>query len=184
MTEWDLPTEIDIDGITAKIRNKCDYRVVLDVIGALTDVDLSDEDKLKCALYIFYESLDNISNFDRAIEEMLKIVGGGENDETSGNRSPIMDWEHDFKLIVPPVNRVLGYDIRTPGKYTHWYTLLGGYMEIGDCTFATVVSIRSKRQKGKKLEKWEVEYLREHKKEIDLPKRVTAEEQAELDADW
>ena len=69
-----------------------------------------------------------------------------------------MDWEHDFQNIAPPVSRVLGYDVRTPNKYTHWWTFLGGYMEIGETTFSNVVSIRSKMAKGKKLEQYEKEF--------------------------
>ena len=57
-------------------------------------------------------------------------------------------------------------------------------MEIGECTFSTVVSIRSKRAKGKKLDKWEEEFYRENRKMIDLPQKLTAEEQEFLNSDW
>ena len=50
----------------------------------------------------------------------------------------------------------------------HWWTFLGYYMEIGECTLATIVSIRDKKRRGKKLEKWEQEYYRNNKKLIDL----------------
>ena len=57
-------------------------------------------------------------------------------------------------------------------------------MEIGECSFSNIVSIRSKKQKGKKLDKWEEEFYREHKKEIDLPRKLTKEEMEWLDSDW
>jgi hypothetical protein len=94
-----------------------------------------------------------------------------------------MNWKHDFKSLVAPVNRVLGYEIRSV-NYLHWYTFLSAYFEIGECQFQTIVSIRSKRMKGKKLENWEQEFYRENKKMVDLPQNLTEEEQEWLDSDW
>ncbi len=181
---WDLPIDVEIKGKRCPIRNKCDYRVVLDVICALNDNDLTYEEKVKCALFIFYEDVSQIDDFETAIKEMFRIINNGEEDTAPDNKPQLMDWEHDFKQIAPPISRVLGYDVRTPNKYTHWYSFLGGYMEIGECTFATIVSIRNKRAKNKKLEKWEVDFLREHRKMIDLPQKITAEEWDLLNSEW
>ena len=181
----DLPIAVEINGKSHPIRNKCDYRVVLDVICALNDSELTYEEKVKCALFIFYEDISAIDDFDTAIKEMFRIINGGEEQEESQEQKPsLMDWQHDFSQLAPPISRVLGYDVRTPDKYTHWYSFLGGYMEIGECTFSTIVSIRSKRAKGKKLDKWEEEYIREHRKMVELPRKLTAEEQEFLDSDW
>lgn len=182
---WDLPIAVETNGKSHPIRNKCDYRVVLDVICALNDNELTDEEKAKCALFIFYEDISAIDDFDTAIKEMFRIINGGEEQEESAEQKPqLMDWEHDFSQLAPPISRVLGYDVRTPNKYTHWYSFLGGYMEIGECTFSTIVSIRSKRAKGKKLDKWEEEYIREHRKTVELPRKLTAEEEEFLNSDW
>ena len=181
---WDLPISVEINGKNHPIRNKCDYRVVLDVICALNDNELTDEEKVKCALFIFYEDISQIHDFETAIKEMFRIMNNGEEETTLENKPQLMDWEHDFSQLAPPISRVLGYDVRDAEKYTHWYSFLGGYMEIGECTFATVVSIRNKRAKGKKLEKWELEFLREHRKMIDLPKKITMEEQEILNSEW
>lgn len=182
---WDLPIAVEINGKSHPIRNKCDYRVILDVICALNDNELTDEEKIKCALFIFYEDISQIDDFDTAIKEMFRIVNGGEEQEENAEQKPqLMDWEHDFPQLAPPISRVLGYDVRTPDKYTHWYSFLGGYMEIGECTFSTIVSIRSKRAKGKKLDKWEEEYIREHRKMVELPRKLTAEEEEFLNSDW
>ena len=182
---WDLPIAVEINDKSHPIRNKCDYRVVLDVICALNDNELTEEEKVKCALFIFYEDISAIDDFDTAIKEMFCIINGGEEQEENQEQKPsLMDWEHDFPQLAPPISRVLGYDVRTPDKYTHWYSFLGGYMEIGECTFSTIVSIRSKRAKGKKLDKWEEEYIREHRKMVELPRKLTQEEQDFLDSDW
>lgn len=182
---YSLPYSVNIDGEKINIRNKCDFRVVLDVIEALNDEDLTEQEKIQCALYIFYgEELTKISNYEEAVKQMLIVVNGGEEEAEQTEKPRLMDWKHDFQQIAPPVSRVLGYDVRTPDRFTHWYTWLGGYMEIGECTFQNVVSIRSKRMKGKKLEKWEEEFYRENRKMIDLPQKLTKEEQDFLDSDW
>lgn len=181
---WDLPIAVEIDGEQHPIRNKCDYRVILDVICALNDDELTDNEKIKCALFIFYEDISQIQDFETAIKEMFRTINGGEEEEqTQENKPKLMDWEHDFPVLVAPINRVLGCEMRSV-DYLHFYTFLSAYYEIGECTFSTIVSIRSKLSKGKKLEKWEEEYVREHRKMVELPRKLTKEEQDFLNSDW
>lgn len=181
---WDFPVAVEIDGVEYKIRNNCDYRVILDCIVALNDNELSMENRIRCALFIFYEDVNAINNIDMAVKEMFKIINYGEEDDNTQNKPRLMDWEKDFKQIAPPISRVVGYDVRTLGKYTHWWTFIGGYMEIGESTFSTIVSIRNKKIRGTRLEKWEEEYYRENRKLIDLPLRLTSEEYEELYSQW
>ena len=86
--------------------------------------------------------------------------------------------------MAPPISRTLGYSVRDAKNYTHWYDFIGAYMEIGECTFANIISIRNKKIKGKKLEKYEQEFYRENKKLVDLPQNLTEEEQEWLESDW
>lgn len=182
---WDLPTAVHIDGKEYKIRNKCDYRVVLDVIGALNDNELTDREKAQCALLIFYEDITACPNLEQALKEMFVIINYGEEQMENNIPKPrLMDWHHDFRQIAPPISRILGYDVRTPDKYTHWYSFLGGYMEIGECTFANIVSIRNKKAKGRRLDKWEEEFCRENRSIVELPPSLTAEEMAVLNSEW
>ena len=189
---WDLPLAVDIGGKKYQIRKKCDYRVVLNCIAALNDKDLEMQNAVECALIIFYQDFNSVEDiyklsaedFETAIKEMFKIINYGEEDDTAQPQKPkVMDWEKDFKLIASSTSHILGYDIRMP-KYLHWWSFLGAYMEIGESTFANVVSIRKKKLKGKKLEKYEEEFYRENKKLVDLPLHLTAEEQALLDSEW
>ena len=185
---WDLPLAVEINDKEYAIRNKCDYRVILDVISALNDDELSQEESLQCALFIFYEDLAGCEDYQKAVTEMMRIINlgvevGNKEEETS-NKPPIMDWKHDFNQIIPPINRVLGYSVRDSSKYTHWFDFVGAYQEIGDCSFATIISIRKKREKGKKLDDEEKKIYQEHKKLIDLPRKISAGEAEWLDENW
>lgn len=182
---WDFPESVNIGGNDYPIVDRCDYRVVLDIIGVLNDDELTDDEKAQYALYLFYEDLTGCTDIQTAMNEMIKIINlGEEEDKTQPEKPKIMDWEHDFNLIAPPVSRVLGYSVRDPNNYTHWYDFVGAYSEIGESQFATVISIRSKKAKGKKLEKHEQEFYIQNRKMVDLPKKLTPEEQAWLDEEW
>ena len=103
--------------------------------------------------------------------------------EKTDKPSPrVMDWEQDATLIIPAVNRVVGREIRAD-KYMHWWTFLSAYMEIGECTFTHILSIRQKRATGKKLEKWEQDYIRDNKDVVLLKDKLTAQEKREREED-
>jgi hypothetical protein len=178
-----LQTEIEIDGEFHPIRNKGDYRVVLDVLAVLNDVELTEKQRIEGALIIFFEDAYKIKNYQTAINEMMIFINNGEEETQTSTKAPIMDWEKDFKLLVAPLNKVLGFEVRSV-EYLHWWSFLSGYMEIGESTFQTVISIRKKRQKGAKLEKWELEFFNENRKMIELPQRITAEEKELLESEW
>ena len=190
---WSLPIAVEIDGKEYAIRNKCDFRVVLDVISSLSDEELEMEQRVECALFQFYGNdelntvekvLSSLNDIKIAIVEMMKIINLGKEETDEEYKPKLMDWEHDFTQLAPPISRTLGYSVRDAKNYTHWYDFIGAYMEIGECTFANIISIRNKRMKGKKLEDWEQEFYRENKKIVDLPHKLTDEEQEWLDSDW
>ena len=86
-----------------------------------------------------------------------------------------MNWEQDAGLIIPAVNKVIGKEVRAI-SYMHWWTFAGAYMEIGESLFSQVLSIRQKKQKHQKLEKWEQEFYQKNRSMIDLKKRYSEEE--------
>lgn len=156
---YDLPRSLEVDGEEREIRS--DFRPVLDIITALNDLELTEREKVEVLLDIMYVEPYTILNKGEAINKAMWFISGGDESGEKKNSPKLMDWEQDFKLIVAPINRVLGYECR--GKdYLHWWTFLGAYMEIGECTFSTVCRIRSKQAKHQKLEKYEKDYLREN----------------------
>lgn len=169
MMYYQLPTEVNVGGVEHAIRS--DYRVALDIIYMLSDDELTREEKAAAALEMFYEEQpDDIS---AALEECFKFLDMGSS-KKKGAR--LLDWERDFTYIVAPVNRVLGYEIRTC-EYLHWWSFLGAYMEIGgDCLLAQVISLRDKITRGKRLDKYEREWLNKNRDIVVLPQRYTAED--------
>lgn len=195
---WDLPKTVEIFDKTYKIRDNCDYRVMLDVNEALSDNEETQEYRLHCAIVIFYENYKEIPDpltanteeeimfIQEAVNKITEILRLGEpvEDETEKNKPKLMDWNKDFHLIAPAVNRILGYDVRDPNKYTHWYTLVGAFGEIGDCYFAQIMNVRKKKLTGKKLDEQDMQFYKEHKKDVDLSTELSEEEKEWLDSDW
>ena len=58
---------------------------------------------------------------------------------------------------------------------------MGYFMEIHDGVFAQVMSLRAKKAKGKKLEKWEREFWAANKDLCVLKVKRSKEEQEEID---
>lgn len=178
---YGLPKSVEIDGEEFSIRY--DFRVVLDLFDVMNDPELSDQDRALAMLQIFYVDFDRLTDYQAAIEQTYLFINGGQ-EEAGGKRGPkLVDWEQDFPHIVAAVNRVLGYEIRaveydvennTGG--VHWWTFLSAYTEIGDCLFAQIVGIRSKRATGKKLSKEEQAFYKKNKDLIDIKRKYTQEE--------
>lgn len=180
---WDFPTSLNVNGKDYDIRT--DFRVILDVLTALTDPDLQTDDpkldawiKTKTILEIMYPDYETIppEDYAEAVRQASDFIDMGIKDEIKKPRT--MDWEQDAPLIVPAINKVLGKEIRAE-KYVHWWTFLGAYMEIGEGLYSQIIAIRTKKAKNKTLEKWEQEFYRDNKKLIDLKPKLSEEEKAE-----
>lgn len=163
--DYTLPTKVEIDGKEYNIRNKGDYRVILDVISCLNDKDMTDNSKIFSALYIFYEEIPN--NAQKAVEEMYKFINCGEEDNSTGNEEQLVDWDKDIKYMFAPINHVAGTEIRAL-EYLHWYTFMSYYMEMGECFYSHIIVIRQKKRRGQKLDDWEKEFYRENADKIDM----------------
>ena len=189
MYAWKLPTSLHVGGTNYKIRT--DYRVILDILAAMNDPDILDPgmtedekqtEKVLTMLQILYIDFDSMPTRDwkEAAEKACDFIDCGIKDD--GKPKPrTMDWEQDAPLIVPAINKSVKIDVRSV-KYMHWWTFFGLYMEIGESTFSTVVSIRDKKRRGKKLEKWEQEFYRNNKHLVDLKARRIERSDEEKDA--
>ena len=166
---YELPTTVTVNDAIYTIRNKGDYRMVLDCFQVLNDVGLSEEERIIACLLIFYEDFNEIENVlsldDEVIQSLLDnaflFFNCGQEKAAGETKYKTIDWETDAQLISSAVNNVAGKEIRAE-SYLHWWTFMGYFNAVGESALSTVVSIRSKIAKGKKLEKYEQEFRREN----------------------
>lgn len=174
-----LPTELEVDGKLYGINS--DFRVMLNIYAAFADPELTDLEKCYVCmknLYVDYEKIPRKS-LKEAADKAYWFAGGGDNaPDDNIRKSKILDWEQDERIIFPAVNKAAGFETRSV-PYLHWWSFLGLFGEIGEGLFSQVVHIREKKAKGKKLEKWEQEFLRENKSLVEIKRKYTKEEREE-----
>lgn len=181
MLEYSLPKIIEIGGAPFAITNQGDYRMVLDCFSALNDEELSENEKIIASLIIFYEDINDIEDLDKidaqeAIEKMFKFFNCNQDNVGRKMNHRLIDWEKDANIICASVNRVAQTEIRSL-PYLHWFTFMGYYMEIGECTLSTIVSIRNKIANNKKLEKYERDFKAENPEYFNFDFRSTIQKQ-------
>lgn len=164
---FELPTSITIDGDNYPIRNQGDFRMVLDCFRCLQDIELTEQERILVALCIFYEDVTGVeyvqevfntdSKLAAAVEEMYNFFNCGQESVGAARNHKLIDWEKDSQVIVSAINNVAKKEIRAE-TYIHWWTFMGYYLAIGECPLSTIVNIRDKIVRGKKLEKWEQDF--------------------------
>lgn len=178
---YDLPKKLNICGTECNIRS--DYRAVLDICTALSDAELSQQEKACVALDIFFPDFEKMppEYYQEALKKCFWFINCGAEEDGRKNPVKLIDWDQDFNYIAPPVNRVVGREVRSI-KYMHWWTFIGAYMEIGDCTFAQIVRIRDRRAHGKPLDKLDSEWYRKNRNLVDFKTQYTQEDDTTLNA--
>lgn len=174
MSPWSLPASARIGGREYPIN--ADYRDILEIFSYLDDPDRPEYIRWKIALALFYEGEIPQEDTQEAMEYLAAFISCGEESGRPGPR--LLDWNQDAQAIVADVNKVAGREIRGP-EFVHWWTFLSWFHAIGEGQLSTLVSIRDKLRRGKKLESWEQEYYRRNKDRVDLKKRYSAQELAE-----
>jgi hypothetical protein len=171
---WDLPTSAVIGGTEYAING--DFRDILEILGHLEDPNQPEYVRWAVALALFYEGEIPTEHQREAAEYLAEFITCGRTDEKPGPK--LLDWDQDARVIVADVNKVAGTEIRAL-PFLHWWTFLAWFHAIGEGQLSTLVSIRDKLRRGKKLEKWESEYYRNNKAAVDLKRKYSAEELAE-----
>jgi len=178
---FDLPKTLEVGGTSWDIRT--DYRDILTIIAAFDDADLQASEKVYVCLQILFIDFESMPDtlYKDAFEAAMWFINCDKQDDKHSSVKKVMDWEQDASLLFPAVNRVAGMEVRSV-EYMHWWTFMGYFMEIGEGVYSTVLSLRSKKNKGKKLEKWEEKWWRENLSICKLKTRYSEQEKAEQDA--
>ena len=161
---YEIPTTIEINGREFPIRCKGDYRMVLDCFSCLNDTELSEQERNYACLIIFYEDFDDIMDFAKLDKDTInalvkEMYAFFECNENPMHQMPYrtIDWDKDSQMISSAVNKVAQTEVRAI-EYLHWWTFLGYFSEVGESVLSTVVGIRDKIKRNKKLEKHEKEF--------------------------
>ena len=159
-----LPTKLNVDGQDYDIRT--DYRDCLVIMTAFNDSELSDWEKMLIVINIIY--INPPENLQEAYNKAIWFLDCGKDlvSETS-HKPQLYDWEQDEQMIFSAINKVAGKEIRCQ-EYMHWWTFMGLFNEIGEGMFASIINIRNKKARHKKLEKYEQEMYRDYKDIIDI----------------
>lgn len=186
---YSLPTTIKIRDSEFNIRNKGDYRVVLDCFNALQDEELSEEERVISSLVIFYDDIhcfDDIvtlfpdeDTMKEAITEMYNFFNCGRSTIGATQQYKLIDWTQDELLVCAGVNNVANTEIRAL-PYLHWWTFMGYYISIGESVLSTVVGIRHKIATGKKLEKYEKDFKKDNPEYFLFDYRTTEQREEDL----
>ena len=173
---YELPTVIKVNETSLAIRNRGDYRMVLDCFNALNDVSLSKQERILTCLAIFLDDVHKIEvvyqlkNLEEVSKEMMLFFKCGQPDNGKKLKYRLIDWDKDSSMICSAINNVSGKEIRTE-PYIHWWTFMGYYMAIGESPLSMVVSIRSKQSKGEKLEKYEKKFVQDNPQYFNWDRR-------------
>lgn len=179
MSAWELPTSLEIGGVGYPIRT--DFRAILRIMECLNAPQYEDDEKKMIFFTIFFPTYKEIPKrfYQEAFDKAVDFIDMGMRDDSKRKKPTTMDWAKDSAIIIPAVNRVMGQEVRAL-KYLHWWTFLGAYLEIGESLFSSVLNIRQKKAKGKKLEDYEKEFYQDNRELIDLNK-TSKRSQAEVD---
>lgn len=174
---WGLPDSVEIDGVQYGIRT--DYRCILDILSDLSNPDTDGQERALIVLIGLYPGFEEMppEHYERAVQEGMRFINCGE--EESQQKAPrLVGWEQDYNLIIAPINRVLGREVRAV-EYMHWWTWLAAYREIGDCLFAQIVRIRERKERGKPLDKQDQEFYARNRHLVDFKRKYTEAEDEE-----
>lgn len=171
---WSLPVTAELGGKTYPIH--ADYRDILEIFSYLEDPDLPEYLRWQIALALFYEGEIPQEDQQEAMEQLASFIACGRPEGKPGPK--LLDWQQDAPAIIADVNKTAGQEIRAL-PFVHWWTFMAWFNAIGEGQLSTLVSIRDKLRRGKKLETWEKEFYRENKDRVDMKKRYSQEELAE-----
>lgn len=173
MNLWELPQSCEIGG--EEYAFNADFRNILRINGCFSDASRHEYLRWKIAMRLFYGCDVPYAYQEQAMEYMLEFIDYGVPDGRPTLK--LIDWGQDAQMIIADINKVAGHEVRSD-KFLHWWTFLGYFYGIGEGQLSSIVSIRAKRQKGKKLEKWEQDYYKENRKKIDFQTPDTPEKKA------
>ena len=160
-----LPTTLDVNGTHRAIRPS--YLNIFRIFSVFEADDLTDQEKSLVFLRRMYVDFAAIppANYAAAYESAMRFIEAGEHKTKPSPR--VIYWEKDEQMLFAAVNAAAGCEVRNQPDM-HWWTFLGHFQNIdAEGTYGTILRIRAKRKKHKKLEKYEQEFYKANAEIID-----------------
>ena len=161
-----LPTSLTVNHRNYEIRS--DYRNILQIINSYNDDNLKDTEKVYICLKRLYVDFLSIpeTDYKAAYEAATSFIECGSRSDKPGPK--VINWPKDEQMIFAAINKVAGREVRADA-YMHWWTFLGYFQSIDrDDLWGFVLSIRQKKAKHKKLEKYETEFYNANRSICEL----------------
>lgn len=168
---WQLPVTTQIGGKRYALHG--DFRDILEIFSYLENPDIPEYVRWRVAAALFYDGEIPEEDYPEALAYLVFFIGCGQEVGKPGPK--LLDWETDAMTIIADINKVAGQEIRSL-PFVHWWTFMAWFHGIGEGQLSTIVGIRDKLRKGKKLEPWEQDFYRENKHRVDMKKRYSREE--------
>lgn len=186
MTGYDLPVALKIAGKSYPITNRGDFRMVLDCFAVLNDEEIPKYMRFNDALIIFFEDINSDrdvaavfgENKQEAIKQTFSFFNCNQLEVGTKVNYKLIDWEQDAQLVCAAVNTVAQTEVRSE-PYLHWFTFMGYYTSVGDSVLATVIGLRYKKKRGKKLEKYEIEFINNNPQYFTSKEELEEQQEAE-----
>lgn len=166
----ELPTSVFIDGVSYEINT--DYRIAIMFETMMFDSELSDEEKLEKALYLFYEN--NVpEDISAAVDKIMwfyecgKAQEGGRKRKSRAEHKRVYDYDYDDAYIYAAFLQQYGVDLQD--EQLHWWKFKAMFRSLRDDTeFVKIMGYRSIKISGN-MTKSQREFYTEMKRIHALP---------------
>lgn len=172
-----FPASILVGG--EEIAIDADFRTAVRILLLFDDPELADAEKRAIACEMLYKTKPE--NAGEAYGQLVKFLNCGKEPGGHGGGSggAPYSWEHDAQYIYTAIKQTYGIDLETV-PFLHWWKFMSMFTDLGECFFSRILYYRAQRKAGKLTDE-ERRVVAGMLDIIDLPVRLSAEEQAEID---
>lgn len=171
-----FPTRIHVAGEEIPIDG--DFRTAIRILLAFDDPELAEAEKRAVACGLLYERPPR--DMAEGYRQLIRFLNCGKDvDGKGGGNGAPYSWEHDAGYIYTAIRQGYGIDLETT-QFLHWWKFMSMFLDLGECFFSRILYYRAQRRAGK-LTAEEQRVVAGMLDVIDLPVRLSAKEQAELE---
>lgn len=167
---------------------RSDFRIGIQLSVCLSDVDLSEEERIINALLLLFGN--GMPPFEIAYKGLIWFLSCGQkmgvedkdNDDlesyyasSDSNKVETLSFEQDIVLIYSAFRRTFNIDLAKSSM--HWFEFNALLNDIGECSLSNIIQIRTTKQSDIPKDK-KAEFAR-LKRKYEIKKKVSQEELAE-----